>query len=363
MPISLKNKRIILSKTNQIGDVLFALPIASALKAKDPSCTIIFLGRKYTRDLIAHYNDVDEFADWEEHISTLPEKEAIQAFKDLKADIILHIFPRKEIVRLAKLATIPYRIATYGRLYNWLYCNRLVRIHRKKSPLHETQLDMQMMTPFGIKKNFSLDEIIALQHFVPFENHFPAVDLLKPGKFNLILHPLTRGRHIEWPLEKFAALIRALPRDKFRIFVTGVEKEGVEIRPIMIDPFLNSEDKPDLIDLTGKLSLDELMQFISKADGLICASTGPVHLAAAFGIYTLGLYAPIKPFHAGRWGPVGKKAQFLSLDKNCEACRYENTCACIGLIDVVQVKNVVTGWLNGLELTIKSSGQTMGKSF
>lgn len=117
----------------------------------------------------------------------------------------------------------------------------------------------------------------------------------------------------------------------------------------MVEPFLNGADKLDLIDLTGKLSLDELMQFISKADGLICASTGPVHLAAAFGIYTLGLYAPIKPFHADRWGPVGKKAQFLSLDKNCEACRYENKCACIGLIDVAQVKNVAMAWLVELE--------------
>lgn len=344
MSLTLKHKRIILSKTNQIGDVLFALPIASALKAKDPSCTIIFLGRQYTKALITHYKDVDEFADWEA-ISALDQDAAVEAIKALNADIILHIFPRKEIVKLAKLANIPYRIGSYGRWYNWLYCNRLLKVSRKKSPLHETQLDMQMLTHFGIKQNFSLEEIIALQHFLPFEGTFPALDLLKPNKFNLILHPLTRGRKIEWPLEKFAALIRALPKDTFRIFITGVEAEGLEIRPLLVEPFVDSTHSPKIIDLTGKLSLDELMQFISKADGLICASTGPVHLAAAFGIHTLGLYAPIKPFHAGRWGPVGKNAGFLSIDHNCEACRYASRCECIGLIDVARVKQAVLKWL------------------
>ncbi|MFK5282588.1 glycosyltransferase family 9 protein, partial [Lacticaseibacillus paracasei] len=88
------------------------------------------------------------------------------------------------------------------------------------------------------------------QNFIPFENKFPALDLLQSDKFNLILHPLTRGRKIEWPLEKFAALIRALPHDKVRVFVTGIEAEGQEIRPILTKPF------PEVIDLTGKMSLD-----------------------------------------------------------------------------------------------------------
>lgn len=344
MAISLKNKRIIISKTNQIGDVVFALPIASALKAKDPSCTVIVLARAYTKDLVDHYADVDEFADWEE-IEKRPKRLAIQALQALNADIILHVQPKKMIARYAKLAKIRHRIGTFGRIFHWFTCNRLVKLSRKKSKHHETQLDMKIMAPLGIKKHFSINEIIKLQRFTEIKDKLPALEHVKSDKFNLILHPLTRSRNREWPLEKFAALIKSLPKTKFRVFITGVEKEGEEIRPALVTPFKHKIDAPEVIDLTGKLCLKEFMHFISKADGLICASTGPVHLAAAFGIRTLGLYAPIKPFHAGRWGPIGKQAEHITLNKACEACRNKNSCPCIEGIGVSRVKKAVMAWL------------------
>ncbi|MEM8966575.1 MAG: glycosyl transferase, partial [Bacteroidota bacterium] len=39
--------------------------------------------------------------------------------------------------------------------------------------------------------------------------------------------------------------------------------------------------------------------------------TGPLHIAAASGIYTLGLYPDKRPMHAGRWGPIGIKANYI----------------------------------------------------
>ena len=161
-------------------------------------------------------------------------------------------------------------------------------------------------------------------------------------KFNLVLHPLTRGRHIEWPLENYAALIKYLDPAIFNIFITGSEQEGLELRPTLIQPFINSHTH--LFDLTGQLDLENLIYFLSQIDGLICSSTGPVHLSSAFGKNTLGLYAPIKPFHAGRWGPVGEKAQVLSIDKNCSDCRDGSRCRCVGLIEVSQVLKIVRSW-------------------
>ena len=59
--MKLSGKRILISKTNQIGDVVFALPLASAIKQAAPDATILFMGRAYTQALIEHYQDVDEF--------------------------------------------------------------------------------------------------------------------------------------------------------------------------------------------------------------------------------------------------------------------------------------------------------------
>jgi heptosyltransferase-3 len=334
--MNLKNKRIIISKINQMGDVTFTLPLASALKKIEPSCTILFLAREYTRSLVEHYQDIDLFVDWES-LNQSPQA-AMAGLKTLEADIIIHVYSTKELYVAAKAAKIPLRIGTLSRIHSWLTCNRLVSVRRSKSPLHETQLDMLFLKPLGGQSYYSLEEIIALRHYKPFNQEAACLKLLDSSKFNLILHPKTSGEHIEWAPAKFAELIGLLSPDKFNIFVTGSVREGDQIREIMIKPF------PQVIDLCGKISLNELMQLIARADGLLCASTGPVHLAANFGIYTLGLYAPIKPFHAGRWGPVGIKAQTLSIEKNCEACRHAAKCRCINEVSVKAVSDIIHSW-------------------
>lgn len=327
--MELNNKRIIISKTNQIGDVIFALPLASAIKQAAPKATVIFMGREYTRDLIEHYRDVDEFLDGD----------TVTA-KDLKgADIIIHVHPNKHIAYLAKQAGIPLRIGTSTRLYHWFTCNRRLKISRKDSVLHETQLDMQYLKALDLKGDYTLDEITALRHFLPFKLQRSVGKYLARNKFNLIIHPKTRGEHIEWPLAHYAKLIDSLSRNTFHIVITGSAAEGEKVRDQLITPF------PHVTNLCGVLTLDELQSLIAHADGLIASSTGPVHLAAAFGIHTLGLYAPIKPFHAGRWGPVGEQAQVPSVDKDCDWCRDGRRCKCVGEITVDEVKAVVTGWV------------------
>ena len=109
----LKNKRIILSKINQIGDVIFALPLASAIKQLEPSAHIIFLGTQYTQELIEHYPDVDEFADWGAIYQDENEIAAAKNLQKLQADVIVHVMANKPahlVCKVAKLAKIPIRI-------------------------------------------------------------------------------------------------------------------------------------------------------------------------------------------------------------------------------------------------------------
>lgn len=103
------------------------------------------------------------------------------------------------------------------------------------------------------------------------------------------------------------------------------------------------EDMPSMFegeevtDLTGKLSLSELVNFVKHADGLVAGSTGVLHLAAAQGVAALGLYSPMRPIHPGRWKPVGERADHLVLDKSCSDCSYNSLCSCIQSISVDQV--------------------------
>lgn len=314
--------KVIISRTDAIGDVVLTLPMAGVLRELYPESRIYFLGRSYTREVVEASVYVDEFINWDEY-KDLPEAEAVENMKAIGADTIIHVFPNKQIARLSRRAGISQRIGTTNRIYHWLTCNTLVRLSRRHSPYHEAQLNLKLLVPLGAAALYSLDEIggyYGLTRLAPL-----APDIagrIDPHRFNLVLHPKSRGSAREWGLDNFGELIRLLPKDRFNIFITGTAAEGDLVKPLL-------NEHPGVVDLTGRLSLAELMTFLSRVDGLVAASTGPLHLAAALGINALGIYPPIKPMHPGRWAPIGPKAAVFVKDTDCEACRKTGDCVCM----------------------------------
>ena len=240
--------------------------------------------------------------------------------RELRADVIIHVFPVKEICFAAKRAGIPVRIGTAGRWYTWLTCNRRLRIPRRNSDLHEAQLNLALLKGLGIEKEFQIAEIAQIYgmgsgHANGGTGHAP------PQR--IILHPKSKGSAREWGLDNFSALVRLMPPERYEVIVTGTKEEGA----LMTD-FLE-EHRGQVTDMTGKLTLSELIDLIASADALVAASTGPLHIAAALGIRAVGLYAPMRPIFPKRWAPIGRDATFLVLGKDCEKCRKGGDCECI----------------------------------
>src|SRR6185437_2643664 len=172
-------RKIVLSRTDNLGDVILTLPLAGLLKKQFPNAEIAFIGKKYTQAIIKSSRNIDVFLDREEVISNP------QLLKNQQADIIIHVFPDKEIAKTAKKAGIPLRIGTSHRLFHLLYCNKLINFSRKKSALHEAQLNCKLAQPLGIKIP-ALEEI-SLYYGMRATQASPIT--LDKSKFNLILHP------------------------------------------------------------------------------------------------------------------------------------------------------------------------------
>lgn len=322
-------KTIIISRTDAIGDVILSLPLAGVLKKENPNLKVIFLGRNYTEDIIKSSNFVDKFISWD-IIGQLPRQEIIEQFKALNADAIVHVFPNKEIAKIAKQAKIKYRIGTSHRIYHWFTCNENVKLGRKNSSLHEAQLNVKLLSPIVNNTDFELSELSEFYGYPSSKTIKKSLEeILDSEKFNLILHPKSHGSAREWGMGNFEKLVDLLDASKYKIFITGTEKEKAAIGTLL--------GHPKVYDLTGQLTLEELISFISNADGLVAASTGPLHIAAAFGKKAIGIYPPIKPMHPGRWAPIGKKSAYLVIDKTCEDCRKGGFCTCIQEITAEQV--------------------------
>ncbi len=327
---NLNGKRIIISRTDSLGDVVLCLPVAGVLRRLFPQSTIIFLGKAYTRDLITSCEYIDEFADWEQLRSTE------QGLKTLKADAILHIFPVKEIAIAAKDAQIPLRIGSTGRLYHWGKCNKLVRLSRRHSSLHEAQLNLKLLVPLGAKRLFRIEELneyfgmTNIASLTAFQK-----EMISTDHFNLILHPGSKGSAREWGVDNFAELIRILPKEKYKIFLTGSQAEGELLQQC------NLFQDERITNLCGKFSLSELISFIANADGIVAASTGPLHIAAVLGRTAIGIYPPIKPMHPGRWAPLGPCAYPLVSAKKCSKCRKSGPCSCMKEITPEMVRDLL----------------------
>lgn len=297
--------RIIISRTDGIGDVILTLPLLGLIKAQLPGAYIIFLNRNYTTPILECCTHVDEIVSWDA-FEKAPVRRQAEALQNLNADVIIHVFPRPEIARAAKMAGIPARIGTTGRLYHIHTCNHLVRFSRKRSALHEAQLNLKLLKPLKIKHRLQLRAVhqyYGLQ--APANLPGKTANLLSGEGENIVLHPLSKGSAVEWGLENFRRLIADLPAPKYRIFLTGTEAEGALFRNAL--PI----DGQHVVDLSGKLSLKELMAFIGKSNAVVACSTGPLHIGAALGICAIGLYTSKRPMHPGRWAPLGEHASFL----------------------------------------------------
>jgi ADP-heptose:LPS heptosyltransferase len=327
-----KIKRIIISRSDNLGDVILTLPMAGILKHNIPDTEIIFIGKTYSQAIIESSEYIDDFINIDD-LRNRPYKIQIDFLRKKNADLIIHVFPNKHIAKLAKLAKIPYRIGTSHRLFHLTSCNKLVNLSRKKSDLHEAQLNIKLLKPLGLNTNFTISEISNFYGFNKFKK-LPKKfeDLLSVKRFNLILHPKSKGSAREWGLDNFGRLIDILPENKYKIFITGTGYEG-ELMHNFLEKYSNR-----VVNLTGKLNLHELISFISKSDGLVAASTGPLHIAAAAGIRAIGIFAPMRPIHPGRWQAIGKKADFIVKDEYCDDCRKTNDCHCIRDISAYQVK-------------------------
>ncbi len=129
-----------------------------------------------------------------------------------------------------------------------------------------------------------------------------AAALVPPGPPVLALGPTANWAGKVWPAERFVALARALlagPMAGARIAV--IAGPGAAERA-MAAPVLAG--LPGAIDLTGRLTLPEAAAVLKGAALFVGNDSGLMHLAAAAGAPTLGLFGPTP---VAEYAPAGRR--------------------------------------------------------
>ncbi|QGN49468.1 HAD-IIIA family hydrolase [Micromonospora sp. WMMC415] len=108
----------------------------------------------------------------------------------------------------------------------------------------------------------------------------------------VVLHPGSAAQSRGLPPELAAGIVRTLTAAGHRVVVTGGADEA-ELTAWVAGN--------DAVDLGGGTGLAELAATVAGAAAVVVGNTGPAHLAAAYGVPVVSLFAPTVPF--GQWGP------------------------------------------------------------
>ncbi len=132
---------------------------------------------------------------------------------------------------------------------------------------------------------------------------------LLPGAAPVIgLGPTANWSGKVWPAERYVTLFRRLeavvPGARAAVFAGPGKAERAMAAPVL-------DALPGAIDLAGGLSLPEAAACLARCRLFVGNDSGLMHLAAAAGTPTLGLFGPTP---AGEYAPTGRRAAAVLAD-------------------------------------------------
>jgi len=129
----------------------------------------------------------------------------------------------------------------------------------------------------------------------------------------VIIHPGARWANKRWPAEFFAQAVLQVARHHPHIFfaILGNATDRA------LGQVIASAEPARCLDLTGKTSLAEMLEWIHLGELMLTNDTGPMHIAAALGKPVVALFGPTD---WRRTGPYGQAHQVLQVSLPCSPC-------------------------------------------
>lgn len=132
--------------------------------------------------------------------------------------------------------------------------------------------------------------------------HESRAEAMLSGSLVLGIGPTANWRGKEWPAERFAALVERLtgaagplPGARVAVFGASTERQAAQ-------PMLTSVPASRRIDLMGKVDLPTVAACLRRCALYVGNDSGLMHMAAAVGTPTLGLFGPGNETRYGPWG-------------------------------------------------------------
>jgi ADP-heptose:LPS heptosyltransferase len=315
-----------------IGDVLLATPVMRALRARYDR--VVALTAPAHCDILTRQPAVSEV--WSDDVGFAAQAGRIAA---ARFDAAIVTWATLRTAALPYAAHIPVRVGQARRLYSRLFTHRVtVRSELGDRTSHWTQVLLDYARAIDCdlvdaQPEFSLDDAARAE----------AARLLAEGGITgkyVVLHP-TRGiarLRARWPVGGLATLGRALiAQANCALVVTGTALDAEIAAEIA--------RSTGAFCVAGRTTLAGFGALAERAHAVVAMDSGPMHVAAAVGAPTVGIFA-LQSDEPDRWAPLGPHTAVVRASYPCPPQHRKETCpdfACVANLDVPRVLAALSG--------------------
>ena len=319
-------RRILVVQTAFPGDVVLVLPLCQILRERLPGTAITAVTIPAAEGLLAGHPAIDRVIVYDKRgadagIRGLMRTAARIRAAGVDAALIPHRSLRSAL--LCRLAGIPVRIGFDRSAGRSLLTHTVPYVPTD----HETERNCALAAPFGVAPR---DPV--LPRLYPSAADRLAVDAFMRLSFGEV--PASRAHAFiavapgsvwntkRWPEAGFVSLVRSLLADRWRVVLVGGPGDRslcARIRAAAADP--------GLADASGRLSLLESAELISRCAAIVSNDSAPMHLAVATGTPVLAIVGPTLPsFGFAPLGPRDRVVETTGLA--CRPCSIHGGTTC-----------------------------------
>ena len=312
-PLKEKTRKILIIQLWGIGETILTIPAIKEL-SKGYRLNIGILCTKRNVDVYSGYPFLGKL-----YVTKLsPFSILLFMIKNFRRyDIVIDMEEYLKISSIISLFTGKYRIGYSHGVRSLLY-NKKVKYNDKQ---HTSLAFFDLVKALGIDGTVKKLERL---NYGPMEKKIVDLELNKLGisKRDFIIGiaagAAESSKSRMWPKENFAELILEAynknPKSKF--ILVGADYEN-ELNESIIKAINNVKIAKSIFNLAGKITLKQAFYLISRCNLFIGNDSGPMHIAAAMDVKTIGLFGPNLP---ERFAPLNSKSTSIYKKMLCSPC-------------------------------------------
>jgi heptosyltransferase-2 len=337
-PSNKKNyKRILIVRTDRVGDVILSTPVIKALRDAYPASYIAMMVRPYTKVIVEGNPYLDEIISYDKQgkekswFGSL--KFAIE-LKKKKFDLAVVLNPSNRSNLIPFMAGIPKRVG-YNRKLGFLLTDK-IEDTKRLGQKHEIEYNLDLVRHLGLEPK---DKSMFMPISEDSEQWVEGIlrkEEIKPEDKLVVFNPGASDNSKIWPPERYAAVADKLAEKGCKIVVLGGQSDtkiGQEVISYMHSPVIN---------MVGNNNISQAASLLKRSSLFISTDTGPMHIAASVGVPIVAIFGRSQPgLSARRWGPHNKNSVVLHKDVGCDDCLAHNCTKDFRCLKAITAEDVV----------------------